>query len=143
MIREELSRLLAGELDPTAEAALRGRIAEDPSVAAAWERMHALPDLLAALPIEAPPPALLAKLHAMTPAVTEDMLRSDALDDAFAELAARAPAYERYDELPFAPDPREDTIDPEPVTRPGAPVRLSARPRTVTRSPARPAAAPA
>lgn len=141
MIREELSRLLAGELDPASEAALRERIAEDPGVAAAWERMNALPDLLAALPIEAPPPALLAKLHAMTPAVTEDMLRTDALDDAFAELAARAPAYERYDELPFAPDPREDTIDPEPIVRPGAPVRLSAKPRTVTRSPAKPAVA--
>ncbi len=55
---EELSRLLAGEL-PDAEAeALQARIDADPELAAVWEMMQGLPAELAALPAEAPPPAL-------------------------------------------------------------------------------------
>ncbi len=65
---EQLSRLLAGELDPTAEAALRGRIAEDPALARAWADLSALPDLLGGMAFEAPPPALAARLAEQTAA---------------------------------------------------------------------------
>jgi len=55
---EDLSRLLAGELSRDEEAALRARIAEEPDLALAWERMQALPEQLAGLPDVAPPEAL-------------------------------------------------------------------------------------
>lgn len=55
---EELSRLLAGELSPPDEEALRARITAEPTLARAWERMQQLPDALAALPDPSPPSAL-------------------------------------------------------------------------------------
>lgn len=108
---DELSRLLAGELDPEAERALQARIAGDPALAAAWERMNALPDALAALPLAPPPPALLARLHAMVPVALDAHL------DAEPEPA--------LDPAPFAPDPREDTLE-TPFGRPDTGVRSAA-----------------
>lgn len=61
---EQLSRLLAGDLDASAEARLRARIATDPALARAWADMAALPALLGGLSLEAPPPALAARLAA-------------------------------------------------------------------------------
>lgn len=55
---EDLSRLLDGELAPVEAEALRARIAGEPRLAAAWERMRALPRDLGALPDELPPPGL-------------------------------------------------------------------------------------
>ncbi len=55
---EALSRLLAGELSPEDEAELRARIAADPALACAWERMQALPDQLSEMPELEPPAAL-------------------------------------------------------------------------------------
>ncbi|MDP2306937.1 MAG: hypothetical protein Q8P18_13010 [Pseudomonadota bacterium] len=47
---DDLSRLLAGELDPAEADALRARIAADPALGARWAIMQALPGRLAALP---------------------------------------------------------------------------------------------
>ncbi len=55
---DDLSRLLAGELTPDDERALRARIAAEPALAQAWECMVALPDQLAGLPEPVVPPAL-------------------------------------------------------------------------------------
>lgn len=54
-MHEDLSRLLAGDLSEPAASALRDRIDADPALAAAWRRMQALPEDLAALPHAAPP----------------------------------------------------------------------------------------
>lgn len=119
-MHEELSRLLAGELDPAAEAALYDRIATDPALAEAWATMCALPELLGDLPLEAPPAALTERLVAMTEAFDFEPIER-ALSEAALDVA------------PFAPDPREDTIDHAPSDRP----RRLAAPR-VERSAARP-----
>lgn len=55
---EDLSRLLSGELPPDEAAALRARVAADPALRRAWERISGLPGALAALPLEAPPDTL-------------------------------------------------------------------------------------
>jgi hypothetical protein len=144
-MHEELSRLLAGELEPARAGALRARIAAEPELADAWACLAALPAQLAALPPaaarapEAPPAALLAKLHAMTDAAARADSALDAAlaglrrDDAGVDaLEARLDARDAgdFDPAPFAPDPREDTIDPEPFAprTPGAPMRFGARP---------------
>lgn len=59
---EALSHLLAGDLSSEEEAALRARMAEQPELAAAWERLRDLPSDLAALPDPSPPPALNARV---------------------------------------------------------------------------------
>ena len=74
---QELSRLLAGDLDAPSEAALRARIAADPAHSRAWAEMSALPGLLGGLSLDAPPPALTARLSRMT-------LDAPDLDGAFA-----------------------------------------------------------
>lgn len=106
-MNEELSRLLAGELESDAADALFARIAREPELALAWERMMALPELLASLPMEAPPSALKARLYDMTAPV----------GGTFAALSAGVPspyvdsAPDLFDPAPYAPDPLEDTLD--------------------------------
>lgn len=69
-LHEALSHLLDGELPPDEARALRDRIATEPEVAAAWRVVSGLPEALADLPEEAPPPALDRKvLAAAKPAV--------------------------------------------------------------------------
>lgn len=55
---EALSMLLAGDLDPASEAAVRQRIATDAAWRDAWEAMQSVPGALASLRHPAPPPAL-------------------------------------------------------------------------------------
>lgn len=66
----DLSRLLAGELPPAEAEALRARIAADPALRARWERMQALPGLLAALPKVDTPPSTVAPVAATTVAIS-------------------------------------------------------------------------
>lgn len=63
-LHEALSRLLDGDLPPDEARALRDRIATEPEVAAAWRVVSGLPEALADLPEEAPPPALDRKVLA-------------------------------------------------------------------------------
>ncbi|MDP2314140.1 MAG: hypothetical protein Q8P41_14655, partial [Pseudomonadota bacterium] len=112
MMYEELSRLLAGDLDPASEAALRARIAADPTLARAWADMSALPDLLGGMSFDAPPPALAARLSAQ--------IDEDALDPLEHELDRADPR-----------DSADDTLDPD-VTA----ARHPARARALARAPA-------
>ena len=57
-MNDDLSRLLEGELDPDAEAALRAQIAASPELARKWAAMQVLPSQLADLPNEMSPPEL-------------------------------------------------------------------------------------
>lgn len=59
---ESLSRLLSGELPQPQAQALRRRIEAEPEVAEAWAQLSGLPDALAALPSQPPPPELDAAL---------------------------------------------------------------------------------
>jgi hypothetical protein len=61
---EDLSRLLDGDLDDEAAAALRARIAAEPDVAAAWAAMQRLPSDLAALPLRPRPEGLPSPVRA-------------------------------------------------------------------------------
>ncbi len=60
-LHESLSRLLDGDLDPEAAAALHARIRAEPGVAKAWAAMNRLPAAFAALPDEAPPMPTLSR----------------------------------------------------------------------------------
>lgn len=64
---EALSRLLDGDLDPDAAAALRARIANEPDVARAWAAINRLPARIADLP-HSEPPALIERGRAERPA---------------------------------------------------------------------------
>jgi len=84
---EDLSRLLAGELTLAEEAALRARLAEEPALARAWERMQALPGDLAGLPEVVPPADLNDRVLAGT---DEPPQRWSASPTVMAVLAAAA-----------------------------------------------------
>lgn len=132
---EELSRLLAGELDASAEATLRARIDADPALARAWADMSALPDLLGGLSFDAPPPALAARLAAQM-ANFEGELPGSAdsaefdptrFDPSRFGLPDFDPA--RFDPARF--DSADETMDPdveahEGLTAPRHPVRARA-----------------
>lgn len=57
-MNDDLSRLLAGELDCEAAAALHARIKREPQLAQQWAAMQLLPNQLADLPTEMTPPAM-------------------------------------------------------------------------------------
>jgi hypothetical protein len=56
-VYEDLSRLLAGELDPGERARVEARIEAEPEVRAAWERLRTLPAQFDGLRAVPPPPA--------------------------------------------------------------------------------------
>ncbi|MDP2310854.1 MAG: hypothetical protein Q8P18_32850 [Pseudomonadota bacterium] len=145
---EELSRLLAGELDAPAEATLRARIATDPALARAWADMSALPDLFGGLSFEAPPPALAARLAAITarqmtnPPTFEDTRGDPARFDqsAFDQSAFEDSAFDDRALI----DPADETMDPEadairaPQDAPRHPGRHPMRARAIARAPSTP-----
>jgi hypothetical protein len=124
---EDLSRLLAGELDASAEATLRLRIAADPALARAWADMSALPDLLGGLSFGAPPPALAARLAQMADQAT---FEDGELDDAAAAISAQfdSPLFDSdlFDASLF--DSADQTMDPDAdaLSAPRHPVRARA-----------------
>lgn len=61
-LHEELSRLLAGDLPEPEAAALRRRLATEPEVERAWQALQELVEAVQALPAEAPPPGLDARV---------------------------------------------------------------------------------
>jgi len=139
---EELSRLLAGDLDAPSEAALRARIAADPALSRAWARMSALPAQLAGLSLDAPPAALGERLSRLTDASPDlDAAFDAAFSAGFSELggahptpAALSAAFDRA----FPPelgDPADDTLDPDAdLLRPSHPVRSRALARAPSSS---------
>ncbi len=128
---EDLSRLLAGELDASAEATLRARIAADPALARAWADMSALPDLLGGLSFGAPPPALAARLAQMADQAT---FEDDELSDAAAAISAQLDPshshhFEAFDSaFDAAFDSADQTMDPDAdaLSAPRHPVRARA-----------------
>jgi anti-sigma factor RsiW len=64
-VYEDLSRLLAGELDPGERARVEARIEAEPEVRAAWERLRTLPAQFDGLRAVPPPPARDRRLPAM------------------------------------------------------------------------------
>jgi len=61
---ELLSRMLSGELSRAEERDLKTRMKKEPQLAAAWEALHGLPDILAAMPEDEVPPELNAAVLA-------------------------------------------------------------------------------